>query len=327
MADVGWLAEQARHIHQIFTSMFYIFLTTLLLLGIFIEYFKWPLGEMPGFAHFIGRALIAVILLHTYPDVSNLIADIVDGLSQKLGDLNQFNLVLAQMGEKLDHLTWSWVSVKDIVIWLLSFVTFFLLYISVHAVNAFSLFTWTVLYVLAPFLIVLYVLPSTSHITKALYKSLIEVGSWKVIWAVLATLLWSFALSKINHPQEKINFITVIFLNLILAGSVLLTPLVVHAIAGGGFAGLAAQSGGLVAGATMTAPMQFAKSAYNKTKPVRQGVGASYSALTGLAASKKAPSTPKTRSLNPPKWHKEVPFPTEPPEFLKSKLEREKSKN
>ena len=88
---------------------------------------------------------------------------------------------------------------------------------------------------------------------------------------MLATLLWSFALSDINRGAE-INFLTAIFLNLILAGSLLLTPLVVNALAGKGISSLAATAGGIVAGATMSGPLAFANSVKAKTVGAYQGV-------------------------------------------------------
>ncbi len=331
MVDVGWLSEQAKQIHSTFEALFYVFLTTLLLLGIFMEYFKWPLGGTPSFSVLIGRALIAVILLHTYPEVSNLIADTIDGLSQKLGDLNNFNLVLAKMGGKLNEMTFSWVSAKDLVTWVISFLTFFMLFISVHSINAFMLFVWTLLYCCSPLLIALFVLPSTAQATKGLYKSLIEVSLWKVVFSILSTLLWSFALSDINNQGSEISFISVVFLNLILAGSLLSTPLVVHALAGGGFSGLATSAGGLIAGATMAAPYNFFKSSKDKVKHPYQFAKSSFgfvaSKLSGEKPNKKSDIDrgTKPKQSTPPKWFKSVPFPTEPPQFLKEKLEKEKN--
>lgn len=280
LSDVSWLSAQAHQIHGIFYGLFYALVTTLLILGIFIEYFKWPLGNMPSFSVLIGRALIATILLHTYSEVSNTIADVVDALAQRLGDLNRLSLVLSKMGDKLGDLTVSWLSFKETVVYIISFLSFFLLYLAVHAVNAFLLFTWTLLYVFSPLLIALYVLPATAGATKGLYRSLIEVSCWKIVWSVLSTLLWSLALSDINKAGHNIPFVTVIFLNLILAGSLLLTPSVVHALAGGGFTGLAQTAGGIVAGATMAMPFTAtaaaavkAKKAYSTASRVSRGVG------------------------------------------------------
>ena len=141
---------------------------------------------------------------------------------------------------------------------ILSFITFFLLYFLVHVCNAFILYTWTLLYVFSPLLIALFVIPATSGATKALYRSLIEVSSWKIVWSVIATLVWSSALSQINKPVHEISFLTAICFNLILAGSLLLTPVIVHSLAGSGLASVARTIGGIAVGATMITPSKVA---------------------------------------------------------------------
>lgn len=297
--DVTWLAAQAHQIHDTFYGMFYALVTVFLALGVFIEYFKWPLGGMPSFSSLVGRALVAAIMLHTFSEVSNTIADIVDSLSRQLGDLNQLNLVLSKMGGKLGDMHASWVSFKETVVWIISFVTFFLLYLAVHAVNAFLLYTWTLLYVFSPLLIAFYVLPATAGTTKALYRSLVEVSCWKIVWSVLSTLLWSLALSDINKPGHDIPFVTVIFLNLILAGSLLMTPMVVHALAGAGFSGLAQSAGGIVAGATMAAPFSAAASAYSKGKKTYQTASRMKEKIASGASKVQQRFFPKTMASRP----------------------------
>lgn len=271
LSDVNWLAEQARVVHGVFLSWFFPLVTTFLILGVVIEYFKLPLGGSPGFPVLLGRTLVACILLYAYPEISNGFADLIDAVSNQLGNLNDFNLVLAKMGDKLKDLTWSWVSFKDSIIGILSYLSFFLLYISVYAVQAFMIFSWTILFVFSPLLIALFVLPATSGATKALFRSLIEVGMWKVTWSVLATLLWSFALSDINHGGD-VNFLTAIFINLLLAGSLLLTPIVVDALAGKSISSMASTAGGIVAGTTMSAPMAFTRSVGQKAVSGYRGV-------------------------------------------------------
>ena len=264
MADLTWLANEAKNIHAIFQSLFYALVIVFLLLGVLIEYFKWPLGAVPSFGPLVGRVLIAAVLLHTYPDVSNLIADVTDGIAQKIGDLNEFKLVLARMGEKFHEFTWSWVSVKESITMALSFVMFFILYFSVYIADAFLVYTWTLLFVFSPVLIALYVLPQTSSATKGLYRSLFEVGCWKIVWSVLATLLWSAALSDINKPGADIHFIAVVCYSLILSGSILLTPLVVHSLAGKGLASMSSTVGAVAVGSAVVSPMKLVK--LSKTK-------------------------------------------------------------
>ncbi len=246
--DMNWLATESRKIHEIFSSYFYLLVTVLLLLGILVEYFKWPLGQVPQFSQLIGRALVAALLLHAYPEITNIIADVTDAVAQRLGDLNNFKLILDRMGDKLGELSWSWVSIKESVMLLLSFLTFFILYISIYIADSFYIFVWVVLYVFSPLLIALYVLPVTAPATSALFRSLFEVASWKIVWSVIATLLWSSALSKINQDGSQINFLTAICFNIILAGSLLLTPFLVHGLMGSGVSQMTKDLGSLAIG-------------------------------------------------------------------------------
>ena len=138
MADMNWLAQEAKNIHLIFTQFFYAMILCFLLLSVLVEYFNWPLGGTPSFGPLVGRAFVACVLLNTYPEVTNLLADVADGISKQLGELNAFKLVLARMGDKLGELTWSWVSVKDSVMLLISFVTYFILYFSDFTTSGFN---------------------------------------------------------------------------------------------------------------------------------------------------------------------------------------------
>ena len=249
MLDLAWISKEAVQIHAYFESLFYALVTVFLVLGVLIEYFRLPLGGMPSIGPLVGRVFIAAILLHTYPEVSNILADVTDGVAKHLGDFNQFQLVLDRMGERLHEFSWSWISVKGSIIMAISFLTFFLLYFTVHVAQAFLLYTWTLLYVFSPILIALYALPQTSVATTALYRSLIEAGIWKIVWAVLATLLWSTGVSDLT---QHANLLSAICFNIILAGSLVLTPFVVHSLAGMGVSGMTRTLGSVAIGGIAT---------------------------------------------------------------------------
>ncbi len=268
ISDIGWLATEAKKIHEIFSGYFYLVVTVLMLLGIAIEYFKWPIGGVPNFGTIVGRALIAALLLHAYPEITNTIADVTDAMAAKLGDLNNFKLILDKMGDKVGELSWSWVSFKETIMLLLSFLTFFILYFSIHIADSFYIYVWVMLYVFSPLLIALYVLPVTASATSALFRSLIEVACWKIVWSVIATLLWSSALSQINGDGTQISFLTAIGFNIILAGSLLLTPFVVHALAGSGLSTMGKDLSSLAIGGMTISPsrtMGATKSLASKT--------------------------------------------------------------
>ena len=183
----------------------------------------------------------------------------------------------------------------------------------------------------SPLLIVLYILPATAGATKALYRSLIEVSLWKVVWATLAALLWSFALSQINKPEAEVNFFTVIVLNLMLAASVLMTSLIVNALAGAGISSVASSMTGIATAAAVVAPAKMVGGPFDLT--VGKGkawVGNKFAESSQASANgqrrRQAPSKNAVTQnaagsarfdQNPPQWHSEVPPPSEPPPWLR----------
>lgn len=282
MTDLSWLAQEARNIHAVFESMFYGLAAVLVLVGVIAEYFKLPIGGMAFTPELVGRVLIAAFLLHTYPEVTNTLSDVTDALASRIGDYNNFNLVTTRMKDKLDTMSWSWTAVKDSIIMLFSFLTFFILYISVFITNAGVIYVWTILYVFSPILIAFFILPATAGATKALYRSLIEVCMWKIVWATLAALLWSSALSDMNRTD--INFLTVISFNLILALSLLATPIVVSALASKGMSSMASSAIGTAAMAAAFSPTLVAK----------KGVSAGVAAGKGAAGAFPRPDDKKS---------------------------------
>ena len=97
MLDFNWLAAEARTIHYLFSNLFYSMITFCLLAAVFMEFFKIPSGGLPSFVPLLGRALIAAIMLSSFPEFLNLVGDITDGLAEKIGALNEFKYVLAKI--------------------------------------------------------------------------------------------------------------------------------------------------------------------------------------------------------------------------------------
>lgn len=252
--DVTWLATEARKIHDLFSTLFYSLVVLLILIGVMTSFFRMSMGQVPEFLSLIGRAVLAAFLLASFPEIMNTLANLTDQFAQEIGELNNFKLVVSRLGEKIETLTFSWVSVKDSTLLIISYLTFFLLYVSVYVADAMYLFTWTLLYVFSPLLIAAFTLPSTAAATRGLFQSLIEVCLWKIAWSVLAALLWSFALSEINAPKYDVDFLSAIVLNLMLAFSVLLMPMLVRSFIKGGIPQAASNMGGAVLAAAALTP-------------------------------------------------------------------------
>lgn len=244
--DLSWLATEAKTLHGVFASISYSFLLTLFLIGIVLELFKLPLGGTPEVNHLLGRLLISVVLMVAVPDVMNILADISDAVSKQLGSFNDFQHVKDRLKEQLAQLSWSWASVKEAVLLVISLLSYVILLIGLHLADAIFLYAWVLLYVFSPILTACFVLPITSSATKTLFKSLIEVTVWKCLWAVMGALVWSMAASQVNDPKYQLNFITVIILNLLLFFSLWKVPAMTAAFLGGGISQMASNIGGNV---------------------------------------------------------------------------------
>lgn len=305
MLDISWLSTEARAIHDFFVSIFYLLASLLIVIGVLIDYFKMTTGGTPHFSQLAGRALVAAILLAAYPEISNTIAAAADAISDKLGGFNNVHQVLDKAGETLKNQSWSWTSVGDTLIWAVSYLAYFFLYVTVFFFDAAIIYCLVLLYIFSPLMIALYILPQTAGITSGLFRALFEVAAWKIVWSILATLLWSSALN--NFGQTDANFITQLAFTLMLAFSILLTPVIVRQLISGTLASAASQVAGygaigLSAGVLSPAAMAgMAKTASQKTimLPIRAGA-ASYSRAKTSASLIRSKLGPRKSQNKPP---------------------------
>jgi hypothetical protein len=253
MLNITWLTEEAKHLHAYFVSIFYGLITVFLLIGVVAEYFKLPLGAMPSPGVLVGRALIAVILLVSYNEIANALASIADAIAQDLGNLDKLDGVLKKMSERIDNHSVEWLNAKSMVVTILSILTYTFLFYSVIIAEVAHVFTWTLLFVFAPLLIALFVLPATASATKALYRSLVEVAFWKITWSAIAALLWASVLIDME-TGNTLDFMKMICINLILGGSLLATPFIVHALGNAGLSGFTRDFSGIATAAGFMTP-------------------------------------------------------------------------
>lgn len=303
--DISWLATEARTLHQVFSSVFYVMVLTVLSVALILEYFKLPLGGTPQFVTLIGRVFIAAILFVATPEMMNMLASFTDAITSELGAFTNYKLVLERMSDKVGSLTLSWVSIKDSILVIISFLTFFILYLVVYFADAMFMFVWMLLYIMSPILIALYVLPVTAGATAKLYRSLIEVCVWKILFCVFSALLWSFAVSDINKPEAEIDFLTAIILNLMLAYSVAMTPKITASFLGAGISEVASSFGGLLQNAAALTPTGIAGKLPGRIATFYRGTKSTVQYAQNLKkkwdqrqTQKKAPG-PKSTNRNP----------------------------
>jgi hypothetical protein len=268
MPDFGVLGSLMMNLHEEFVRIYYLMLPVFFALSIAVTWMRSPHGSIE-FIDVLKRAFISTLLLAAFPEISQAIVFIADGIAERIDQVNGLDNFLRMAQEKALSFTFAknmlLLSFPDLLIAVLAFVSYLILYIARYLTIAMYHFYWIFYMVTAPMLLLFSLFPSTSQITANLFKGLAEVASWKIVWAILGAMLT--ALSFGDAYKTEGNYITLVVMNFVIAISMLKTSSVVKALVSGGFHGMAAETGAAAA-ATMAAIPAKGAMALKKGKAV-----------------------------------------------------------
>lgn len=247
------LGEMIRSIHTTLSHLFFIAMPVGILLSVSIGYVQ---NGTPDYIDILRRALVASILIVSFPEISNLILSICDGIALKIDNQSGFDTFLRLAEEKSRSYSGAksalLLKFDDLIIALLSYVSFVILYIARYLTIALYYFFWVLLSALSPILIFFYLFPSTSGITKNLYKGLVEVASWKIVWSIQSAMLVSLSVGNIYKTEG--SYLTLIVLNFVIALGMIFTPTIVKSLSGEGAHGMAHHLGTAAVSAAVGIP-------------------------------------------------------------------------
>lgn len=118
--------------------------------------------------------------------------------------------------------------------------------------------------VTAPLLLLFNLFASTSQITINLFKGMMEVASWKIVWAILGAMLT--ALSFGDAYKAEGNYLTLIVMNFVIAIAMLATPMMVKSLVGSGLQSMSSTLGATAVAAMVAAPARAAMVATKSRK-------------------------------------------------------------
>jgi hypothetical protein len=174
---------------------------------------------------------------------------------------------------------------SDLLIGTLVIISFVILIVARFFLLAFQHFYWFLLVALGPFLILGTLFESSSGITRGLFKSMLQVACWPVIWSVLSAFLK--ALPFASAYAIEANLITIVTLNLIIAVALLFSPFIVSQLADGVSLSVGdTLRSGVLRTVAMTNPKMIAMSTATKTMSRATGAYAKYK--TGKEAARNA---------------------------------------
>ena len=149
------------------------------------------------------------------------------------------------------------------VVYVFSIAAYLIAYIGFFASMALMNFVWAILYVCAPLMILCYVPRATAGVVGNLYRGLVSVAIWKVLWTLLGSLLLKLAINPGTTGAD--DYIVSLVMNLLIGLSMLLIPLFTKSLIGDGLqsaaSALAAAPGMLATKATVLASKHFGKKA------------------------------------------------------------------
>ena len=259
MPHFDLLGSLMRDLHQEFVRIYYLMLPVFFALSVAVAWFRSPQGGL-DFLDTLKRAVVATILLVAFPEISSAIVFIADGIAERIDSLNSIDAVIRMAQEKSQGYSLSPMSVllqfNDLIIAVLSFASYLILYIARYLTIAMYHFFWLFYMASAPLLLLFNLFPGTSQITANLFRGLVEVACWKIVWAILGAMLASLSFGEMYRTEG--SYVELIVMNFVIAISMLATPMVVRSLVGSGLQSMSSMIGAATVGAMVATPARAA---------------------------------------------------------------------
>jgi hypothetical protein len=228
---MDWLPQVCSQLHGEMVTIYWMLILPLIVLLIILELFKTA-NQQPDAGKIIVRAITSILLLISFKETINLIAFIGDGIAERIDGLAKMTKIIEVFDANLNRDAPSLYKLREVVIFLLNFLSYFLAYFGIFIIEALIHFCWSVLYVCAPLMILCYIPEQTANVSKNLYKGLLTIVSWKILWSILGVMLLRLAVQPTTDQSE--NLITTAVINLCIALSIMLVPLFSKSLLGDG---------------------------------------------------------------------------------------------
>ena len=253
MDQFAALGSVALKLHTEMRNIFYMLLPLFFMASLAVVWSQNPVGS-PDFLDKIKRALIAVLLIVGFSEITDAMLAITTGIADHIDNMSGLDAVMQMASEKAHSYTVNpltpILAFDDLIIAGLSYASYAILYCARFIMVAIYHFSWVFLSIIAPLLLLFHVF--SSQITLNLFKSMAEVASWRVVWAILSVMLKALPFGT-WYAMEG-SYLTIIVLNFVIAICMIGTPLVVHSLVNGSFTSMTTGLTAVTATAMLSAP-------------------------------------------------------------------------
>ncbi len=231
MDNFELLAPTVQRLYYDLKNVYFLILPLFFAIALIITWFSGS-GD---FIEKVKRIFIGSILLISFPEITQAILDITNGLADRIDDMSGLENLMQNASAKMKNYQSptfkSLLVFGDMMISALSYLSYLVLYCARFIMIAIYHFSWSFLTILSPIILLFHVF--CPKMTINLFKSMIEIASWKVVWAILSVVLKSLSWADVFKLEG--HYLTLIVANFVIALCMVATPLVVRSIVGTGF--------------------------------------------------------------------------------------------
>lgn len=253
MDQFAALGSVAFKLHMELRNLYYLLLPVFFMVSIALVWLQNPVGG-PDFLDKVKRAFVATLLLAGFAEITDAMLFLTNGIADKIDNMSGLDAIMQMASEKTKSYTMNpltpILAFDDLIMAGLSYASYAILYCARFIMVAIYHFSWIFLTIIAPILLLFHVF--ASQVTVNLFRSMFEVASWKVVWAILSVMLKALPFGT-WYAMEG-NYLTIIVLNFVIAICMVGTPLVVRSLFGSGFTAMASGLTGVTAAVMLAAP-------------------------------------------------------------------------
>lgn len=228
------LLPVAKHIYQITSQISWQMLLPLFLVSVAIGYSS-DLGISGSILVRLKRLFLVALLLVSFPTIAEFVQSLGVEIAKTIDDMTGIDMVLDAASQRAESYSFDLQGLlnlgSDLVTGTFVILSFLILVLARFLLMAFQHFYWLLLIALGPFLILATLFESASGITKNLFKNMIQVSCWPIIWSILSAFLKVLPFASAYNGLG--GFVTIITLNLILAVALLFSPFIVTQLCDG----------------------------------------------------------------------------------------------
>ena len=228
------LLPVAKHIYDQTSALSWEMLLPLFLVSVAMSYTS-DLGVSGAILVRLKRLFLVALLLVSFPMIAEFCQILGVEIAKSIDNMNGIDMVLEAASKRAEAYSLDIQGLlnmgSDLVMGALVTVSFVILVVARFLLLAFQHFYWFLLVALGPFLILGMLFDASAGITKGLFKNMLQISSWPIIWSILSAFLKVLPFASAYDGVG--GFVTIITLNLIIAIALLFSPFIVSQLCEG----------------------------------------------------------------------------------------------